>query len=106
MQATAQRSDRTDRQRSLHTLVLNADYRPLSTWPLSVVPARDAVQAVYRDRVAIVENWDAVFRSPSTEIARVARGHGYRTLREDGLLKARRGETSIEEVLRVTGLSS
>jgi 5-methylcytosine-specific restriction endonuclease McrA len=68
MQATAQRSDRTDRQRSLHTLVLNSDYRPLSTWPLSVVPARDAVQAVYRDRVAIVENWDAVFRSPSTEI--------------------------------------
>jgi general secretion pathway protein E len=45
-------------------------------------------------------------RVPSPEIARVARGHGYRTLREDGLLKARRGETSIEEVLRVTGLSS
>ena len=45
-------------------------------------------------------------RSPSTEIARVARGHGYRTLREDGLVKARRGETSIEEVLRVTGLNS
>ena len=31
---------------------------------------------------------------------------GYRTLREDGLVKARRGETSIEEVLRVTGLNS
>ncbi len=28
----------------------------------------------------------------------------FRTLREDGLLKARRGETSLEEVLRVTSL--
>jgi hypothetical protein len=26
-------------QRPLQTLVLNADRRPLSTWPLSVVPA-------------------------------------------------------------------
>ena len=43
-------------------------------------------------------------RAQSHEIAAVARGHGYRTLREDGLMKARRGETSIEEVLRVTGL--
>jgi general secretion pathway protein E len=45
-------------------------------------------------------------RAPSSEIAAVARSHGYRTLREDGLVKARRGETSIEEVLRVTGLHS
>jgi general secretion pathway protein E len=45
-------------------------------------------------------------RAPSGEIATAARGHGYRSLREDGLLKARRGETSIEEVLRVTGLNS
>jgi|HubBroStandDraft_1064217.scaffolds.fasta_scaffold00076_25 general secretion pathway protein E len=45
-------------------------------------------------------------RAQSSEIAAVARGHGYRTLREDGLVKARRGETSIEEVLRVTGLNS
>jgi general secretion pathway protein E len=45
-------------------------------------------------------------RAPSAEIAVAARRHGYRTLREDGLLKARRGDTSIEEVLRVTGLHS
>ena len=45
-------------------------------------------------------------RAPSGEIAAAARMHGYRTLREDGLIKARRGETSIEEVLRVTGLNS
>lgn len=66
MTATARQSDET--RRSLHTLVLNADFRPLSTWPLSVVPARDAVQAVFRDRVAILETWDTVFRSPSTVI--------------------------------------
>ena len=29
----------------------------------------------------------------------------YRTLREDGLIKAWRGDTSLDEVLRVTGLS-
>jgi 5-methylcytosine-specific restriction endonuclease McrA len=52
------------------TLVLNADHRPLSTWPLSLVPAQDAVHALYRDRVVVIEEWpDAVFRSPSMEIA-------------------------------------
>ncbi len=56
------------RRRSLQTLVLNADYRPLSTWPLSLIPAKDAVQAVCRDRVTVVESWDDVFRSPSTAI--------------------------------------
>lgn len=55
-------------RRPLRTLVLNADYRPLSTWPLSLISAQDAVHAVYRDRVAVVEEWDAVFRSPSRTI--------------------------------------
>jgi general secretion pathway protein E len=45
-------------------------------------------------------------RAQPSEIAATARRHGYRTLREDGLVKARRGDTSIEEVLRVTGLNS
>lgn len=54
----------------LRTLVLNADARPLSTWPLSVVPAQDAVSALWRQRASVVENWDgAFFRSPSTTIA-------------------------------------
>ena len=56
--------------RPLQTLVLNADGRPLSTWPLSLVPAQDAVHALYRDRVTVIENWPgAFFRSPSTQIA-------------------------------------
>ena len=42
-------------------------------------------------------------RAPEGELAVVARSHGYRSLREDGLLKAAAGLTSIDEVLRVTG---
>ena len=55
---------------SYRTLVLNADYRILSTWPLSLISAQDAVSAIWRDRAVVVENWeDAFFRSPSTTIA-------------------------------------
>ena len=35
-------------------LVLNADYRPLSYFPLSVWSWQEAIKAVYLDRVAIV----------------------------------------------------
>ena len=52
------------------TLVLNADFRPLSTWPLSMVSAQDAVSTIWRDRADVVEVWpDAFFHSPSTTIA-------------------------------------
>ena len=43
-----------------------------------------------------------VQRAPATEIKAAARRHGMRTLREDGLLKARAGLTTEQEVLRVT----
>ena len=49
-------------------LVLNADYRPLSYYPLSLWPWQEAVKAVYLDRVQIVAEYDEVVRSPSTEI--------------------------------------
>ncbi len=49
-------------------LVLNADYRPLSYYPLSLWPWQEAIKAVWLDRVAIVAEYDAVVRSPSTEI--------------------------------------
>lgn len=56
-------------RRSYKTLVLNADFRPLSTWPLSVVSAEDAVSTVWRDRAQVVETWEGAFyRSPSMEI--------------------------------------
>ncbi|HKL55695.1 MAG: HNH endonuclease [Roseovarius sp.] len=49
-------------------LVLNADYRPLCYYPLSLWPWQEAVKAVYLDRVDIVAQYDEVVRSPSIEI--------------------------------------
>jgi type IV pilus assembly protein PilB len=43
-----------------------------------------------------------VNRAPEPEIASVAREEGMLTLREDGFAKVREGQTSLEEVLRVT----
>ncbi|QFR33548.1 HNH endonuclease [Ancylobacter sp. TS-1] len=39
-------------------LVLNADYRPLSYYPLSVWSWQDAIKAVFLDRVNIVEYYE------------------------------------------------
>jgi len=50
-------------------LVLNADYRPLSYYPLSLWPWQDAVKAVYLERVDIVARYDAFVHSPSVEFA-------------------------------------
>lgn len=44
----------------------------------------------------------AVDQATSEDIKKVAIAQGMRPLRQDGLLKARRGLTSIEEILRVT----
>ena len=49
-------------------LVLNADYRPLSYYPLSLWPWQEAVKAAYLDRVTILSEYDEVVRSPTTEI--------------------------------------
>ncbi|MCZ4351077.1 HNH endonuclease [Roseovarius aestuarii] len=49
-------------------LVLNADYRPLSYYPLSLWCWQDAVKAVYLDRVDIVAEYDNVVRSPNHQI--------------------------------------
>ncbi len=49
-------------------LVLNADYRPLSYYPLSLWPWQEAVKAAYLDRVDIVAEYDTVVHSPTTEI--------------------------------------
>ena len=50
---------------ALRTLVLNADFRPINTYPLSLIPAQEAISALWRGRATVVEEWDAVFRSPS-----------------------------------------
>jgi 5-methylcytosine-specific restriction endonuclease McrA len=48
-------------------LVLNADYRPLSYYPLSLWSWQDAIKAVFLDRVNIVSEYDVIVRSPSFE---------------------------------------
>ncbi len=49
-------------------LVLNADYRPLSYYPLSLWCWQDAVKAAFMDRVDIVAEYDEYVHSPSTRI--------------------------------------
>jgi type IV pilus assembly protein PilB len=65
----------------------------------------------YKGRVAIVEAFliddnirqMILTRRPSVEIKKYAQEkQGMKTLREDGLLKALSGETSLEEVIRVS----
>ncbi len=52
----------------LQTLVLNADYRPLSYHPLSLWSWKDAVSALLLERVNLVEIYDKVVHSPSLDI--------------------------------------
>ena len=49
-------------------LVLNADYRPLSYYPLSLWPWQDAIKAAWLDRVDIVSEYDEYVHSPTTRI--------------------------------------
>lgn len=49
-------------------LVLNADFRPLSYFPLSVWKWQDAVKAAYLDRVTILAEYEQTVHSPSIEI--------------------------------------
>ena len=44
-------------------LVLNADFRPLSYFPLSLWPWQEAIKAVFLDRVCIIAEYDEVVRS-------------------------------------------
>ncbi|MEM1105136.1 MAG: HNH endonuclease [Pseudomonadota bacterium] len=50
-------------------LVLNADFRPLSYYPLSLWSWQDAVKAVFLNRVEVIAEYDQVVRSPSFEMA-------------------------------------
>lgn len=71
-------------------------------------------QTGYRGRVGIYEFVEVttdlqaaiVQQLPAHELNAIARRHGYRNLREDGLVKARNGMTTLDEVMRVTSLSN
>jgi len=49
----------------LPALVLNADYRPLSYYPLSLWSWQDAIKAVFLDRVNIVAEYEHAVSSPT-----------------------------------------
>ena len=49
-------------------LVLNADYTPLSYYPLSLWPWQTAVKAVFLERVDIVANYEREVHSPSLDM--------------------------------------
>ncbi len=49
--------------RHFPALVLNADFRPLSYYPLSLWPWQEAIKAVFLDRVTILAQYDEVVRS-------------------------------------------
>jgi len=48
-------------------LVLNADYRPLSYFPLSVWSWQDSVKAMFRNSVTVISEYDKVVHSPVRE---------------------------------------
>ncbi|HZT87007.1 MAG TPA: GspE/PulE family protein [Stellaceae bacterium] len=66
----------------------------------------------YRGRLGIYETIEVVpslqeailQRLPAQEAIEIARREGFRSLRQDGLIKAAAGITSVDEVMRVTGL--
>ncbi len=71
---------------------------------------RECANTGYKGRIGIFELMVmteeirklTVSNAPSSEIRRVARAQGMRTLKEDGLLKVKQGITTLSEVLRVT----
>ena len=54
--------------RSYPALVLNADFRPLSYFPLSIWSWQDAVKAVFLDRVSVLSEYEAMVHSPSLQM--------------------------------------
>ena len=53
---------------SCPALVLNADYTPLSYYPLSVWPWQTAVKALFLERVDVVSFYEREVRSPSARL--------------------------------------
>jgi len=49
-------------------LVLNADFRPLSYYPLSLWSWQEAVKAVFLGRVSVVSEYERMIRSPTFEM--------------------------------------
>lgn len=52
----------------LPALVLNADFRPLSYFPLSLWPWQDTIKAVFLERVNVVSEYDRAVHSPTRQM--------------------------------------
>ena len=50
-------------------LVLNADFRPLNYFPLSLWSWQDTIKAVCLDRVTIISEYEQKISSPSMEMS-------------------------------------
>ena len=53
---------------SCPALVLNADYTPLSYYPLSLWPWQTAIKAMFLERVDVVAHYDREVHSPSASL--------------------------------------
>lgn len=60
--------DPARRLESCPALVLNADYTPLSYYPLSLWPWQTAIKAVFLERVDIVASYERAVHSPSLDM--------------------------------------
>ena len=58
-----------EKQNHNPALILNADYRPLSYFPLSILTWQDAIKSVYLDRVNVVAEYEQVIRSEKLTLA-------------------------------------
>lgn len=61
-------SDRITPLEQCPALILNADYRPLSYFPLSLWPWQEAVKAIFRDSVTVISEYDRTVNSPNMEM--------------------------------------
>ena len=50
------------------SLVLNADYRPLSYLPLSIWSWKEAVKAMFMERIVVIAEYDKYVSSPSVKL--------------------------------------
>ena len=60
--------DPTRKLQSCPSLVLNADYTPLSYYPLSLWPWQTAIKAIFLDRVDVIATYDREVHSPNLDM--------------------------------------
>jgi hypothetical protein len=74
-------------------LVLNADFRPMSYFPLTLLSWQDAVQAVVGQRVSVVAEHDAWARTSSADEANTSPQYWQVKRSRRNTLEAREGDT-------------